>query len=1450
MRRFAFRLALALLALPATALLALAGALLLLDAGIGRDSATAALNRLLADSVRVEGLDFALSGRLGLARVELLDPAGAYAAASGVQVDWRPAALLAGRLEVAEVRAATLEATRPPAVPPVAAARPAPSAELPALPRLPVSVTVERLSLPEIRLGPALLGGTAALLAAEGRLALPARGGTLDVDLSVQRRDAPGNASVLAALSPDGERLELTVYLEEPPEGVLSGLLDLPGRPELSLLLEGSGPLAAFEASLAFRAGDAGRFDGTVRLARLDTAWQIDFDGAGDLARLLPAEVAPLAGSQQTLAARAVAGDDGTAELARLEFAAGALAAQGSAALAADRRLRGSVQASLPLAALEPLAGAPLEGTARLRIDLAGRAEAPEAALALTLDAPRHAAAGARTARLAARLALAADGALAASGDYAIEGLAAAGLPPGFADWQGEFRASRAAGATTLRLERATLARDGLEAVATGSFDPAAGFQARLEVTVAQLAALPLPLQPAPRGRVQLSADLSGSPSGAIGAAVRAEAAELQSGVPAADALLGGRATLRASLQADAEAGLRIDGLQLDAGRFRASGSARLPADGARIDASLLAQVPDLTPLGRALGLELSGGAEARLAAAGTTASPDLRLQATARDAVAAGVALGEPELRLSLADAARTGRGEFTLRAAPLGEPAALSANLARAGERLRLEALRFDAAGLRGEGGLVLRLDAGTAEGELALAAPDLARLGRLAGTPLAGRLDATVKLAAAQGGQNATLAGTLDGLDLDEGTLGLARATLQATLTDLARNPGGTLRLAARNLVAGERRLDRLEATARLAEGRQIAFAASATGTQPALDLALEGTAEADAAERRLRLTKLQGTLEGAPVRLGRTATLRQDAAGWALADLDLRLGDGRIAGTAAYAAGGPEGRLEIAALPLAPLAGAAMAPPVSGRLDAVLALAGSRTAPQATLTAGLDLDADPRTGLPPVGANLAADWRERRLQATLGLAGVEGVQADGRLAMPLDLDLASFRLAGRPADGLDGRLGIDVDLARLTAYLPSGLTELAGRFAGELALAGRGGALSVNGEAALSGGVVEVARTGGRLQNLRFRLVGDGAAVRLLDLAADDGAQGRLTGSGGVRFAGAEPAVDLAVEFQAFQVARIDELRATAGGRIALAGPLAAPKLAGTVRVARAEIEIPRRLPPSVVALDVVEVNLPPGRRPEEQAQPPPAGGGAGGVALDLTIELPGQVFVRGRGLDSEWAGSFHIGGTSAAPVVDGRLSALRGGIALGGIAVTIEHGEIRLAPDEDGRLAGTVDLLATAKAAEVTAEVRVSGGLADPDIGLSSTPVLPRDEILARLLFGRNVGALTAAQAVQLGQAALELSGGLGGGGLLADVRRSLALDEFSVGGGQGEGLSGAGLSAGKYLNDRTYVGVRQGLSAESTSVIVRYRLLENLSLEGAVGSGENSDVGITYERRY
>jgi translocation and assembly module TamB len=293
--------------------------------------------------------------------------------------------------------------------------------------------------------------------------------------------------------------------------------------------------------------------------------------------------------------------------------------------------------------------------------------------------------------------------------------------------------------------------------------------------------------------------------------------------------------------------------------------------------------------------------------------------------------------------------------------------------------------------------------------------------------------------------------------------------------------------------------------------------------------------------------------------------------------------------------------------------------------------------------------------------------------------------------------------------------------------------------------------------------------------------------------------------------------------------------------------------GRIHIARANIQIPDRFPQSVAVLDV--------RRPGEKPPPPPTPNAP--IALNLAIDAPEQVFVRGHGLDAEMGGQLRLNGTAAAPQIAGGFDLRHGNFSLAGQTLNFTKG--RVAFDGSGlqaKLDPTLNFVAESTANSITATLAITGYADQPKIRLSSVPDLPQDEILAQLLFGQSVKQLTPFQVVQIAQALAAITGIGGGGDPLASVRKGLGLDRLSVGAASGSS-PGATVEAGKYVANGVYVGTKQGTSG-GTSAQVQIDLTKHLKLQSQLGTGgapatgsavtpdndPGSNIGLTYQFEY
>ena len=476
----------------------------------------------------------------------------------------------------------------------------------------------------------------------------------------------------------------------------------------------------------------------------------------------------------------------------------------------------------------------------------------------------------------------------------------------------------------------------------------------------------------------------------------------------------------------------------------------------------------------------------------------------------------------------------------------------------------------------------------------------------------------------------------------------------------------------------------------------------------------------------------------------------------------------------------------------------------------------------------------------------DWQgERANIAVTGASGTGNTLAVTGSAL-FAFDLVNLTTTTPRNAGLALKIKGGGRLENLMTIVPLGEDRVTGAFSVDVSIGGTLAAPKPDGRVAITGGHYANMALGTELDAIDLAVQGDGSRFRLDHLTATDGKNGKAQASGAVDLGVTPAKVDFSLGFTDLLVARGDNMTIAADGDLKLAGTLKDLVASGTLTVRNAELYIPDRLPASIVVLDVHEVGGP--NKAEEPAEEPLAP-----VALKIALDAPGQIFVRGHGVTSEWRGHVDVGGTTAGAVLAGQLSVTNGSISLLGQNFNIDRGVIRFVGGQP--IDPTLDVQASASATGVTAQVNVSGTARQPKIALTSTPTMPRDEILARVLFGSNVGSLTPSQGIQLAAAAATLA--QGGPGIMDKVRSTIGLDRLDLGSGganpngtQGQ-AKGTTVTGGKYIANGVFVGVQQGLAGTSGSqAMVEVEITPNISVNSTFGSQSGSGFGAKYSVDY
>ncbi|KAF0182639.1 MAG: translocation/assembly module TamB domain-containing protein [Hyphomonadaceae bacterium] len=838
------------------------------------------------------------------------------------------------------------------------------------------------------------------------------------------------------------------------------------------------------------------------------------------------------------------------------------------------------------------------------------------------------------------------------------------------------------------------------------------------------------------------------------------------------------------------DATLALRGGLIDVRRISVSAPKLRAAAFGRIDhgqATLSFETSATGPI-RLGGAEFDGVADATGAITGRLENPTVATTARLSQIDVAGLAIEHPVVTLAFAPAARGREGTIRIEGAVAGEPATATALLASDREQLTLSDLDIHAAGL-----------VATGAASFTAAGPTLdvtfsGRTDKLA-APLTGRVTGTATLRPAQSGA-AMLSASARITSGRIGALALSRLDAEASGPLDAIKLHGTLRGAASgapvlfDLTAS---VDRARDTTLI----QIEGAGSINGstvkTREPFVLSLAPNAMNASGVFALGDGVLRATLKDERDRLQFNAVVDNAPIGPVL-DLMGERATGRATGTISLSGGDNslDGAVDIALTDA--LLVRRTRDPLSLQLTGRIANGSMTVSGTASSRNGLDGAFDARA---PVSA------RARPMR--IALAG------EGR---------ATWRARG-PADALWGLVG-SLD------------QNLAGQFEGAGDVRFAVGTLSGEGGFSLAGGRFSDRQTGIEMRDMSARVSFNDSGARLEQFAARDLRTGTLTGTGQAR--GLKDG-EVAIVANDIQILNRPDAKAVVSGPLALKWTVDEMTLSGDLNVREATLSTPRANA-GIPQLDVIEIN-----RPGEQDGETPGSprNEVARASLDLRVRAPGRVFVRDRGLDSEWSLDLRVRGTSTAPRLFGEARLIRGRFTLAGRVFDAQSGLIRFngAPEE-----ALINLAAEMSSPEITARIVLSGPVGDPAIELSSTPALPQDEILPQALFGRASQDLSALEAAQLatslaqlaGQASLDIAGA---------ARDLVGLDRLDVR-ETGVGLRVAG---GKYLTRDVYLEVaRTGIGETETQV--EWRMRPQLFLISAFQPNGDRRLSIRWRREY
>ncbi len=1372
-------------------------------------------------SVRITGFDGALGGRATLETMTIADSDGVWLTLEGAVLDWNRGALLRGRLDVTELSADRIEVARLPVADADAVATPEASGF--SLPELPVSVRIDKIEAAEVFLGASLFGAET-LASVQGALSLAEGDGA--ADLQIERLNGEGSLNLDASYSNETEILALDLTLAEAENGILANLANLPGRPSLEFSITGEAPITAYTANMRLATDGEQRLTGLVITEQPedlpDANMRVLADVRGDIAPVLAPEYRTFFGPNVALRSRVTTYAEGRMEIDQIVLRADALMLAGEVDIAdgLPQRidLEGTIVADDESPVLLPLAG---PETRVNRVDLLVGFDAADgdqwrgdftiegldrvgfSAEVLDLAGTgriRSVPTNAVTASVifdATNLDLGNPDAETALGETVTGGLAL--------DWEAgaplTLSGLRVDGETYELLSDAvvTFSEDGpnVEGQATVSAEDLNVFSGLANRTLG--------------GAANLDATFTSAIlAGTFDVAAQGRTNDLIVSQPEADRILAGEAELDVTATRD-ERGIRVNLRSLNSPNAEASGTASFTSEGADISAN--AQLADVSlvlpritgPLTVALDANESDGVWA-YDLASSLPGTQLDAEGTITNLLETPIVATSGTLRASqIANFA-----EF------LDRPISGSVETTFAGEVVT----DFSRASLNLDGTFT----------DLNVGVPQ-------ADTLLVGPVDLNID--AAMAGDVYTLrTSTVSGENIEleaDGTLTSTTGAVALTgrLPNVARllpdAPDGPMSFNARTQREADNWIFTVDVDSAALTAEAVGVAQDPTGPGAAID----GTLKASSPNLAAFSTLAKRTLGGS-VDINADGAVRFD-----LAEFNI---DADVTGSNIRT-----GIAQVDTLLAGPLAA-----------DVTAARDGDQIRID-TFTASSDLLSLQANGA--LGQNDSTiDMSARLANVAPFVPGFSGpLSADGRLGQRSDgrytVNLTANGPGGTTAT-VTGDAAQDVNTVDITASgnAPLGLANsfiaprtLSGQADYDLRISGAPALENVSGTVTTSGARLAAPALGLSLEDIALtgRL---GNANATLNLTARPNTGGTVAVIGDVGLTDGNNA-DLVVRLTDAVLTDPRLYETSVNGRITVVGPLTGgARIGGTLNLGETNVQIPSTgLGGSGDIPEVVHINEPPPVRGTRQraglleTASDTARAGGPVYPLDITVNAFSRIFVRGRGLDSEFGGSLRITGDTTNVVPIGAFDIIRGRLDILGNRLDIEEATVSI----QGTFDPTLNIRATTDADEVLIAVLVQGPATNPEISFLSEPELPQEEVLSRLIFGRGIETLSAIQAAQLALAVRTLAG-QGGEGIVGSIRSNTGLADLDV---TTDEDGNAAVRAGAYLSEDLYTDVTIGSGGE-TILNLNLDLSPRVTLKGSTSNTGETSVGIFFERDY
>ncbi|MGK0183548.1 MAG: translocation and assembly module TamB, partial [Halioglobus sp.] len=134
----------------------------------------------------------------------------------------------------------------------------------------------------------------------------------------------------------------------------------------------------------------------------------------------------------------------------------------------------------------------------------------------------------------------------------------------------------------------------------------------------------------------------------------------------------------------------------------------------------------------------------------------------------------------------------------------------------------------------------------------------------------------------------------------------------------------------------------------------------------------------------------------------------------------------------------------------------------------------------------------------------------------------------------------------------------------------------------------------------------------------------------------------------------------------------------------------------------------------------------------------------------------------------------------------------------------------------------------------------------PKLSFVSVPALSLNEILAQIMFDRQISEISPIEALQIGQVIIDMSEGKIEDNLFGKLKKNIGIDQFDI---KNFGEEEASLKVGKYFNG-TLISLEKNIYTEDQQLSVETNLSKEIRLQADISNNAENKMRLKWKHDY